>query len=153
MNKLLILPITSILILGCSPNKEAKAIEYDYSDVADLTICWNDILSVESDKYFAYIYSRTCGHCNEIKQDVITYALVNKVGHERLDAFGIGDVQRSHQITRLGVFVDFAALDAPRVDYNRALEVTVKEIDGPGYGRFPGLVRADKHWNHAVAGG
>ena len=78
MNKLLILPITSILILGCSPNKEAKAIEYDYSDVADLTICWNDILSVESDKYFAYIYSRTCGHCNEIKQDVITYALVNK---------------------------------------------------------------------------
>ena len=78
MNKLLILPITAILILGCSPNKEAKAIEYDYSDVADLTICWNDILSVESDKYFAYIYSPTCGHCNEIKKDVITYALVNK---------------------------------------------------------------------------
>ena len=78
MNKLLILPIATILILGCSSKKEAKAIEYDYSDVADLTICWNDILSVESDKYFAYIYSPTCGHCNEIKQDVITYALVNK---------------------------------------------------------------------------
>ena len=78
MNKLLILPIATILILGCSPNKEAKAIEFDYLDVADLTICWNDILSVESDKYFAYIYSPTCGHCNEIKQDVITYALANK---------------------------------------------------------------------------
>ena len=78
MNKLLILPITAILILSCSPKKETKAIEYDYSDVDDLTIFWNDILSVESDKYFAYIYSPTCGHCNEIKQDVITYALVNK---------------------------------------------------------------------------
>ena len=43
MNKLLILPIATILILGCSSKKEAKAIEYDYSDVADLTICWNDI--------------------------------------------------------------------------------------------------------------
>ena len=78
MNKLVILPLMTLLMIGCSNNEEAKAIEYDYSDVAFLTICWNDILNVDSLEYFAYIYSSTCGHCSEIKQEVISYALVNK---------------------------------------------------------------------------
>ena len=78
MNKLVILPLMTFLMIGCSNNKEAKAIEYDYSDVAYLTICWNDILKIDSLEYFAYIYSPTCGHCSEIKQEVITYALGNK---------------------------------------------------------------------------
>ena len=78
MNKLVILPLMTLLLVGCSKHKEAKATEYDYSDVAYLTICWNDILYVDSLEYFAYIYSPTCGHCCEIKQEVISYALANE---------------------------------------------------------------------------
>ena len=78
MNKLVILPLMTLLMIGCSNNKEVKTIEYDYSDVAYLTISWNDILKIDSLEYFAYIYSSTCGHCGEIKQEVISYALANK---------------------------------------------------------------------------
>ena len=78
MNKPLILPIMMILLIGCTSNKEVEDAKYDYSDVTDLTICWNDILTIDSLEYFAYIYSPTCGHCNDIKQEIISYALTNK---------------------------------------------------------------------------
>ena len=75
MRKLLIL--VSSLLLCCCSSKPVEAIEYDYSDVGDLTICWDGIFNIQSDQYYVYIYSSTCGHCNEIKQDVISYALMN----------------------------------------------------------------------------
>ena len=80
MKKILILCVVPFL-LGCVKEKE-RAIEetssatiYDYSDVAHLTIEWKDILKQEETHYYSYIYSDTCGHCNEIKQDVICAAL------------------------------------------------------------------------------
>ena len=69
------------LLLGCTKEKnniieESKSmIIYDYSDVAHLTIEWDKILSQEEKHFFAYIYSNQCGHCKEIKQDVIRCAL------------------------------------------------------------------------------
>ncbi len=77
MKKLLFLPTLLFLLCYCSANKTVAAIEYDYSDVSNLTICWNDILSLSKDDYYVYIYSSTCGHCNEIKQEVISFALRN----------------------------------------------------------------------------
>ena len=75
MNKLLILSLVSVSLLGCSTKEDVVLAEYDYSDVADQIICWKDVLSQHQDQYYAYIFSKTCGHCNEIKQTVITYAL------------------------------------------------------------------------------
>ena len=76
MNKLFVLPLMTLLIVGCtSKNEKAVAQEYDYADVKHLRICWDEILSQTQDSYYAYVYSETCGHCNEIKQEVITYAL------------------------------------------------------------------------------
>jgi hypothetical protein len=77
MKKLLFLPTLLFLLCYCSANKTVAAIEYDYSDVSNLTICWNDILSLSKDDYYVYIYSSTCSHCNEIKQEVISFALRN----------------------------------------------------------------------------
>ena len=77
MKKLLFLPTLLFLLCNCSTNKAVAAIEYGYSDVSNLTICWNDILSLSKDDYYVYIYSSTCGHCNEIKQEVISFALRN----------------------------------------------------------------------------
>lgn len=77
MKKLLFLPTLLFLLCNCSAKKQTSVIEYDYSDVSDLTICWNEVLSVSKNEYFVYIYSSTCGHCNEIKQEVISFALRN----------------------------------------------------------------------------
>ena len=49
--------------------------EFTYVDVIDMTISWNDIFSIERDNYYVYFYSRTCLHCNELKQFVIEMAL------------------------------------------------------------------------------
>lgn len=77
MNKILLLPILALFVTGCARKQKEETKTFDYSDVADLTICWEQVLSVESEDYYAYIYSSTCGHCNEIKQEVIGYALNN----------------------------------------------------------------------------
>lgn len=70
------------LLLGCNKAKttnDSKAnsseIIYDYSDVSHLTIEWKEILNQEEERYFGYVYSSQCGHCKEIKQDVIKAAL------------------------------------------------------------------------------
>lgn len=73
------------LLLGCNKAKatsvsytSSSEIIYDYSDVAHLMIEWSDILNKEEERYFGYIYSSQCGHCKEIKQDVIKAALNGK---------------------------------------------------------------------------
>ena len=71
-----------LLTLGCSSSmssfeylSEEKI--YDYEDVEHLMISWDQILD-KDDKYFAYVYSETCGHCKEIKQVVLEKALLGK---------------------------------------------------------------------------
>ena len=77
MNKVFLLPITAFLIVACSSKPQETIKEYDYDDVLSLAIPWDEVLSVESKSYYAYVYSPTCGHCNEIKQEVIRYSLYN----------------------------------------------------------------------------
>ena len=66
-------------LCGCSKQKQNETISsdvvtYDYSDIVDRTIQWSEILSQEAN-YYAYVYSETCGHCKEIKQEVLKYAI------------------------------------------------------------------------------
>lgn len=75
MNKLWILSLVLVPLIGCSKKEEIVLAEYDYADVADQIICWKDVLSQDNKHYYAYIFSKTCGHCNEIKQTVLSYAL------------------------------------------------------------------------------
>ncbi len=68
-----LLLLFTLLISGCS-NTHANiiSIEYDYSDVTT-HIDWIDVFSQTGDLYFVYFYSLTCGHCKEIKQEVLSY--------------------------------------------------------------------------------
>ena len=81
MKKLLFI-IIALLVIGCSKGKTSSCLggsneyKYDYSDVEHLKIKWEDILKQKEERYFAYIYSYTCGHCNQIKPFVIEKALV-----------------------------------------------------------------------------
>ena len=46
---------------------------HNYHEIKDRLIPWNEIFNQEEDYYFVYFYSETCGHCNDIKQDVLNY--------------------------------------------------------------------------------
>ena len=72
MKKLLMLLFTLPLI-GCTKRTgvTSEMIVYDYSDVSDKAIEWKQLFDIEKELYFVYIYSLTCPHCKEIKQDVL----------------------------------------------------------------------------------
>ena len=51
----------------------------DYQDIEDLKIKWKDILSVQKNRYYVYIFSPHCGHCLEIRDIVIHYSRCGQV--------------------------------------------------------------------------
>ncbi len=75
MKKLILFPLMTMFLVSCANENKVIAEEHDYSDVNHLFICWDDIFEIKDRQYFVYIYSETCGHCQEIKQDIISYAL------------------------------------------------------------------------------
>ena len=82
MKRALLLMIFSMLFMGCSRSTKQISIstseevaQYDYDAIKEKTIIWNDLFIVEKETYCTYIYSKTCAHCNEIKQDIISYGL------------------------------------------------------------------------------
>ena len=88
MKRIYILLIASFFLLfnGCtktlnsedSDGELSSNISFDYSDVIDYHLEWMNILSLDG-KYFTYIYSPTCMHCHEIKEDMIEARLINNI--------------------------------------------------------------------------
>ena len=70
--------ITCFLLTGCD-QKEGESYtcrnDYSYDDVVEKKIGWNEVLSKDKPSYFIYVYFPTCGHCKEIRQDVICFSL------------------------------------------------------------------------------
>ena len=76
--KSILLPFT-LFIVACSDIQDFdKPINYDYDLIADYQIKWNDIFKQNKEDYYLYFYSPTCGYCDQIKNDVISYFLNNK---------------------------------------------------------------------------
>ena len=80
--KLLFLLLTPLLV-GCQEGVEDTPVEVeevplDYSDFQDLHLEWKNLFFPAKSLYFVYIYSFSCGHCNAIKGDVLSYINVNK---------------------------------------------------------------------------
>ena len=48
---------------------------HDYSEISDKKLNWNEMFSVNYKQYFVYFYSLGCHHCNELKNDIIEFAL------------------------------------------------------------------------------
>ena len=75
--KLLFLLLTPLLI-SCQEAQESTPVEeekmpLDYSDFEDLHLEWKNLFSPAKSLYFVYIYSISCGHCSQIKDDVLTF--------------------------------------------------------------------------------
>ena len=46
-------------------------VERDYSEIADKKIHFADVFSIDKDSYYVYFYSRTCSHCQNLKNFII----------------------------------------------------------------------------------
>ena len=77
MKKLTSLIIPVFLITGCEPSQAIK-VEHNYHEIKDHLIPWEDVFSQEEHDYLVYFYSERCGHCNSIKNDVISYYLTTE---------------------------------------------------------------------------
>lgn len=66
MKKIFLILFMLFAIVGCQP-------AFDYSDFSDITITKAaDQLKQEESTYYIYIYGSNCGHCAEIKQEVLS---------------------------------------------------------------------------------
>ena len=74
MKKLNSLVIPLLLLTGCSGNQK-KPIQHNYHETRDSLISWQDVFNQPEHDYLVYFYSERCGHCNEIKNQVISYYL------------------------------------------------------------------------------
>ena len=44
----------------------------DYGDFKDCFLFYSNIFSVDKEKYYVYFFSKTCGHCNNLKSFVLS---------------------------------------------------------------------------------
>ena len=79
--KKLIIPITCLLLISCNNKNKSISEEekiFDYADVSERSIKWEQLFEPKDKFYYAYIYSTTCPHCNDIKQEVINKSINNE---------------------------------------------------------------------------
>ena len=76
MNKFLPFLLT-LFLLYCGAKDVAvqQEIILDYDLLSDRIIAWDDIFNQEEEYYVVYFFSETCGHCTNIKKDIISYYL------------------------------------------------------------------------------
>ena len=69
--------LTLTLLSACSnqltSNDFTKTVTYDYEDFVERTISFDNLFGFELDDYYVYIYSKTCSHCENIKQEVLSF--------------------------------------------------------------------------------
>ena len=68
--KCLLFPL--LLLSSCSSE---EPIYHNYHEIKCSLISWSDVFVQEEDDYLVYFYSERCGHCKEIKQDIISFYL------------------------------------------------------------------------------
>ena len=74
MKKIISLVIPLLLLCSCNANK-SQPVTHNYHETKESLIPWSDVFSQTEADYLVYFYSESCGHCNEIKQDVISFYL------------------------------------------------------------------------------
>ena len=67
-----------VLLCSCSSKTIQPVNELDYSIIREEDfVKWNDIFEMEESSYKVYFYSEHCGYCKQIKQDILSYYLIN----------------------------------------------------------------------------
>lgn len=56
---------------------EDYEVEHFYYEIKDYEIEWDQIFDIELNEYYVYFYSKTCGHCSELKNWIIQKRIEN----------------------------------------------------------------------------
>lgn len=64
-----------LTLIFTSCNQEIEPVKHNYLEIKDSLIPWSDVFIQEENSYYVYFYSELCGHCSDIKQDVISFYL------------------------------------------------------------------------------
>ena len=62
-----------------SENETKGLINYKYEDLGDKLIYWEDIPNINLNHYYVYFFSRTCSHCERIRNLVIPNLLSRRI--------------------------------------------------------------------------
>jgi len=65
---------TSAIVTSETENSPIQ-IEHSYDEIFNKRIDWEDIFNPAKTDYFVYFYSRTCSHCQQLKNKIIDYGL------------------------------------------------------------------------------
>ncbi|MBR2507108.1 MAG: hypothetical protein IKB70_09495 [Bacilli bacterium] len=77
--KLLSLTFTFLTLLSsCSITNDSDLIYEDYNQLEEYQITWKDLFSQSNSEYFVYIYSLSCLHCQNIKEEIISFVISEK---------------------------------------------------------------------------
>ena len=79
--------LIAVILSGCFSNNQistkisSKTIptssisEASYDNVKDKTIFWSNIFSISDNDYYVYFFSKTCAHCQSLKEFIISKAI------------------------------------------------------------------------------
>lgn len=67
--------LLSTLLLASCNQTSIILITNDYDDVEHIK--WEETFSIEEKEYLVYFYSTSCGHCRELKDEIINYYFLN----------------------------------------------------------------------------
>lgn len=54
-------------------------INYEYEDLGDKLVSWENISLIDREHYYVYFFSRTCSHCQRIKNLMIAKLLERRI--------------------------------------------------------------------------
>ena len=76
MKKICLTLLITPLLMGCTWDKNGNQANgdslLDYQKFEDRHLQWKDLFSPAKSQYFVYIYSLFCGHCENIKHNVLS---------------------------------------------------------------------------------
>ncbi|MFP4286158.1 MAG: lipoprotein [Candidatus Izemoplasmataceae bacterium] len=73
MKKIIIFLVILLIMSGCTPEK----VTYEYDDYPHISD-WRHVNNLEQGFYHIYVYSEYCITCDDIKQNVLTFAQESK---------------------------------------------------------------------------
>ena len=91
-----------------------------YDDVKDKMIFWSNVFAIDNDAYYVYFFSKTCTHCQNLKQFILEQAI------KRDDIYF---VEESKEV----VFVK-----------DTSITIGLSSIDGLGILGYPSLIKIEK---------
>ena len=101
--------ITALVATGCGAVSSDDNIDIqnevmlDYSIAENDMIHWSDVFLKEEERYLVYFYSEYCGYCKILKQDFLSYYLLNKEKIYLVNAIEENAVFNSPAIEMIGI--------------------------------------------------